>query len=209
MQMLKLFISYKTRQKLLKNNILTPIQTGRAIADEVFDEMVGDDTGENISKENPRYCELTAQYWVWKNYNKIGNPDYVGFMHNRRHFIFDSELKHLPYLWLPRTSFYFVDHIYRGYIQHFTPEKILPYLEDKPDCIAYKKVDVTPVAAQTNMKEHFYKAMPGQRKDVFETFEKIMMTDFEEYRKTFIEFVNNHYMFCCNSFVGNIFSLRT
>ena len=46
---IKIFLSYKTRQKLLKNNILTPIQTGRAISDEIFDEMLGYNDGENIS----------------------------------------------------------------------------------------------------------------------------------------------------------------
>ena len=37
-----------------------------------------------------RYCELTAQYYVWKNYEKLGNPDYVGFCHYRRLFNFNS-----------------------------------------------------------------------------------------------------------------------
>ena len=199
--MLKLFISYKTRQKLLKNNILTPIQTGRAISDEVFEEMLGDDTGDNISKENERYCELTAQYWVWKNYDKIGNPEYVGFMHNRRHFIFDPKLKHMEYLWLPKTNFYFVDHIYSGYMEHFSEEKILPYIEDKPDCIVYKKVDIKPITAQTNMKSHFYTGMPAQKKEVFEVLETVMNSEFPLYKDTFNEFTNNHYMFCCNSFI--------
>ena len=87
---LKLFTTYKTKNKILKSNIITPIQTGRAIADEIFEGMLGDDTGENISKYNQKYCELTAQYWVWKNYDKIGNPEKIGFMHYRRHFLFND-----------------------------------------------------------------------------------------------------------------------
>ena len=48
----KIFISYKDRHKILKSDILTPIQTGRAISDEIFEDMIGDDTGDNISAEN-------------------------------------------------------------------------------------------------------------------------------------------------------------
>ena len=81
---IKVFVTYKNRHKIVETNLIKPIQTGRAIANEIFEEMIGDDTGDNISKENDKYCELTAQYWAWKNYDKIGNPDYIGFMHYRR-----------------------------------------------------------------------------------------------------------------------------
>ena len=54
---------------------------------------LSDATGDNISEFN-RYCnEMTAIYWVWKNYDKVGNPDFVGFMHYRRHFILMDKLK--------------------------------------------------------------------------------------------------------------------
>lgn len=42
--------------------------------------MIGDDTGDNISDKNREYCELTGIYWTWKNYDKLENPDYIGFI---------------------------------------------------------------------------------------------------------------------------------
>ena len=98
---IKVFVTYKEKHQIIETDIVKPIQTGRAIADEAFEGMIGDDTGDNISKENDKYCELTAQYWAWKNYDKIGNPDYIGFMHYRRLLNFDnkkvSQLKDLKY----------------------------------------------------------------------------------------------------------------
>lgn len=67
-----------------RNDIYTPIHVGRAISkwkSEMAD-MIGDDTGDNISHKNPYYCELTAQYWAWKNLD----CEYVGLCHYRRYF---------------------------------------------------------------------------------------------------------------------------
>ena len=70
--------------KAKKNEVYIPIHVGRSISKykEEMKDMIGDDTGDNISEKNPFYSELTAQYWAWKNLNS----EYVGLCHYRRYF---------------------------------------------------------------------------------------------------------------------------
>lgn len=57
-----------------------PIQVGAAGKDDLG--FLRDDTGDNISKKNKNYCELTGAYWVWKN----TEDPYKGLVHYRRYF---------------------------------------------------------------------------------------------------------------------------
>lgn len=69
--------------------LFVPVQTGAAQAAQHFAGMQRDDEGDNISDRNDRYCELTAQYWAWKNLD----ADHYGMFHNRRYLSF-SETKY-------------------------------------------------------------------------------------------------------------------
>mgnify|MGYP002550208303 CR=1 FL=1 len=76
---IKLFLAYHKATPVLSTYPFVPIQGGRAVAKNKLD-MIGDDTGDHISGKNPNYCELTVQYWIWKNVK----ADYVGLAHYRR-----------------------------------------------------------------------------------------------------------------------------
>lgn len=86
---IKIFTSYHKKCELLKSECICPIQVGTALNGVVYEDTLHDNTGDNISDKNGMYCELTAQYWAWKN----AEADYYGFMHYRRYFSFN--LAHL------------------------------------------------------------------------------------------------------------------
>jgi hypothetical protein len=82
---IKIFVAYHSECQILQNEIYIPIQVGRSNAKSLLN-MIGDDTGENISKKNQIYSEMTALYWIWKNFEDY---DYIGLCHYRRFFTFD------------------------------------------------------------------------------------------------------------------------
>lgn len=65
---------------------LFPIQVGAALTRSRFPGMLYDDTGDSISEKNRSYCELTAQYWAWKN----DAANWQGIFHYRRYLSFDA-----------------------------------------------------------------------------------------------------------------------
>ena len=69
-------------------------------------DIIGDNTGINISKDNPYYCELTALYWAWKNYEKLGNPDNIGLAHYRRFLEFKKENSFIEKIFLKNLKRY-------------------------------------------------------------------------------------------------------
>lgn len=85
MSNIKIYVSCHKECFVPSNKLLYPIQVGTCFADEI-PGILHDNTGDNISEKNKMYCELTAQYWAWKN----DDADYYGFFHYRRYLNFSQ-----------------------------------------------------------------------------------------------------------------------
>lgn len=117
--MIKIFVACHKPTYVLDNKLLYPIQVGAALAKERLPGMLPDDDGDNISSKNRIYCELTAQYWAWRNCE----AEYYGFFHYRRYLSFAEAYEVDP----------------RGKLR--TKKNICPYIElddIREDLSAYK-----------------------------------------------------------------------
>lgn len=120
---IKIAVAYHKAAHIVSNEIFCPIQVGAANS-KIDLGIVKDSENDNISYLNPYYCELTALYYLWKNYP---NFEYYGLCHYRRFPTFKRQ-KALNYGF--QYVCYFsarILHIINSKI-HFT---ILPYVITK------------------------------------------------------------------------------
>lgn len=187
----KLLICYHKPSYLLKDEVLTPIHVGRANAIQRMDHksdsykwlmgnMIGDNTGENISDRNDSYNEMTALYWAWKNYEELGNPDYIGLMHYRRHFIFDEKLSDVIN------------------VRDFHEESYLDFLNYSEDGISdfVEGYDFIPhIGHVENVYRHY---IQNQRKEDIDLANEIVLEMYPEYEKPMKDYYAGEYSNFCN-----------
>lgn len=77
----KVLVAAHKNYKMPSDPMYLPVFVGKEIHPEINHTFQGDNTGENISKKNPYYNELTAIYWGWKNLDL----DAMGLVHYRRY----------------------------------------------------------------------------------------------------------------------------
>lgn len=190
----KILITYKERHTLLQSEILTPIQSGRALSEKKFTEMIGDDTGENISHKNHLYSELSAFYWAWKNYEALGNPEYIGFMHYRRTFCFNEDLLFLRDK--KYASYYNFLHLDEKLRDSFSDDKIRKAC-DGYDCL-FPDFHITPTR---NIREEYICNIPGSKSIIFDEFIKICREELPDYKEEIdaVEFGDKVQV--CNMFI--------
>lgn len=86
MNRISIYSVYHKASHIVENSYVKPIQVGDGKSIEGINFR--DSSGDNIASKNSTFCELTAQYWAWKN---DLDSDYIGIMHYRRFFDFNSK----------------------------------------------------------------------------------------------------------------------
>ena len=178
---------------------LLPIHAGRSIATQISKDgkinkedydwllknTIGDDTGDNISEKNRYYSECSALYWTWKNYEKIGNPEYIGFMHYRRYFIFRDNYyqnhtnKNPKGLVIAQENF--IDKDYEERIGLKT-EIIKDIMEHNDMVVSYESdFNLTYPNGYTSLKEDYGYNIPGTEIKDYDLMLKIINQYYPEY----------------------------
>lgn len=183
--------------RFISENIVY-IQTGAANTDKIFKGMIQDNIGDNISSQNLKYNELTAQYWAWKNFDLLGNPDYIGFMHYRRHFLFSDENIYSKETWLPGSKVHLIPYFTSNYKKNFSHNRIISYIKTY-DCIVIYPYDVKNLG-QCSIREQ-YASLPEQEAKFFDIFIDSAKKNAPYYKKEIEMIEHGHIQYLCNMFI--------
>lgn len=190
MSSVSIFVSYHKNYHIFKNEFLKPIQVGSALASEQLD-MIQDSTGENISEKNASFCELTAQYWAWKNCQ----DDYIGFLHYRRLFSFSEEkLSENKWGLVVEDS---IDNIYSKY--GLDAKNISKFISNY-DAIVSDPWNVKN-AGSNNLYDHYKSAESKLHIKDYDRALDILVDKYPQFRKSIIEYNNNTLGYFNNMFV--------
>lgn len=183
---IKIFIVCHKPSITLKSEILKPIQVGCQLNETRLPGMYHDDEGDNISEKNPMYCEMTAQYWAWKNIE----ADYYGFFHYRRYLNFSGKTF--------RTDKY--DNIYEPSIHGNFKRKY--GLTDYNISAVLRKYDIVTIKPRIDLsvKEQYRDAEHLQLKDLI-TIVEIIDELYPEYSETAHQYLNGKTAYYCNMYV--------
>lgn len=77
---IKILIAAHKKYWMPKDPVYVPLHVGAEGKTDLG--YTKDNTGDNISVQNPNFCELTGLYWAWKNLD----AGYIGLVHYRRYF---------------------------------------------------------------------------------------------------------------------------
>ena len=194
---MKIFLSYHNDSERISSSILTPIHVGRKIASsnmvQRLQDMIGDDTGDNISEKNESFCELTAQYWAWKN----TCDDYVGFFHYRRHLSFNDHNKKENKWGLLDFPFVTDDYLAQAGLIDDTIKKKMR----ESDIVTVKKWDVREAGSKNNF-DHYENSSPHLHIDDYKKALELVIQKYPDYKEDVEYYNDDHLGYYTNIFVA-------
>lgn len=166
MDFCKIFVVSHKDFKIPRDKLYEPIQVGNNA--NIDGCKYRDNSGDNISKKNPHYCELTAVYWLWKN---LKNTENIGICHYRR---------------------YFSKHNLLSSEKYFISEDEVKSVLTQYDAIVPQKLNIL-----GSVKEFYYVQGEGKKKDIDKTVE-IISKKYPEYMETLTSVLASKSAYYCN-----------
>lgn len=188
---IKIFVSHRIDMDsdVFESDILQPVRCGAIYDDRENVELLGDDTGDNISERRMTFCELTVQYWAWKNVD----ADYYGLCHYRRFFNF--------------RNFNFPEDEYGMIVEDYIDERsantygltddVMRKAIEKYDVILGKKHDLTKLPGMWKSKsvyDHWTKA-PDLHEEDLKTALDVLKRMYPDYSDDAQKYLNGHFAY--------------
>lgn len=193
MKDLKIFVACHKPSFVANRDFIYPVQVGCHFTKERFEGYLYDDEGDNISSKNKMYCELTAQYYAWKNIK----ADYYGFFHYRRYMSFsDEKLK----------ANKFEDAII-PYADEKSIKKLNLYANiideylNKYDIIATTEVDLKKLNHILKSNYHQYDITSYQYKEDLDILAEIIKEKYPQYYDETLEYYKSSKGYFCNMYI--------
>ncbi len=180
----KNFCVYHKAGCIFETDVVTPIQTGTHATKRGMD-MLQTSSGLSLDEKNKNYGELTAWYWVWKNYMpEHPETEYIGFCHYRRFLDYQNKPVEKMFLY-PTLPSEFIDSHNDDYSAEAVYEKIKDYDIVLPAKHVLKKQTV---------EEQYLEVHP--KKDL-ELLKEIVRKDYPEYVPAMHKVLNGKSAYFC------------
>ncbi len=155
---------------------------------------VTDDTGDNISLKNDRFCELTALYWIWKN---DLTSKYVGLCHYRRFFMFHgadldrNQYQQIVTKVIPSdilVTSELVEELSKGFA--IAPRKYTLY--------RYRRLHFLTRFIKETVRHQYIRC---HRENDLEILQSVLLSKYPQYQAAWNRVMNAKYLHICNMFI--------
>lgn len=194
---LKIFVSHHKDWYIFHDNSFIPIHVWKKNSKKNL-WILWDDTWNSISIKNSSYAELTAQYWVWKNYD-LTNIEYIWYCHYRRYFT--TKFNFLNFIINNRdylNSFWDFNTFYSNFSKTFLQKNnnsFISSLEKDFDVCLPKKARLW---LFTTIKNHYSR----HHLPVFRSLMRDVVVEiYPEYQQSFLDTEKSKSMYTCNMFI--------
>lgn len=206
MSNIKIFVTHTPNKSdyMVDNPLLVDVIAGADYQTKPADpRMSRDNDGENISAKNKTYCELSTQYWAWKNID----ADYYGFCHYRRFLTLlpvSEELKskrdERGQISSPILNKYTVKKL--GLDRSEEMEKFV----EQYDCVLPVKQDLSKLPTPKGVKKSVYEHFAGHDRmfmhaEDLNTLMEVLAEKFPEYKEDAQQYLGHSEFWGFNCFI--------
>lgn len=139
-----IFIPYSSIVPVYSTKVFHPIFTGE-VNKKLVTEALKDSTGENIFEKSPIYGELSAYYWIWKNFEQ--KTDYIGFCQFYHFMDFTSDSK----VFAPFNLIYLDE--FAQLFENYTEENVLDFTQGF-DVVVPAQIPLNTTLYEQYLKSH-------------------------------------------------------